>query len=1319
MNTMENRTLHIILCCLWGCLAPCLSQIEGETEYFFKQLSLQDGISQTTVQCVLCDYKGQIWTGTRYGLNRFDREEMTQYLHKSTDTLSLPHNEVHFCIEDALLNIWVGTENGVVRHNRRHDNFLPALLPDGRKMEAQSCFQTDEGVYFGGYGEFFFYSYREKQIVPLPVKPQEKPGGYFRRICRYDSHLLLASTRWDGTWLYNLHSHTLHRCPFIPERDILALLIDSHEVIWVSPYGKGLYAYSRSGKLLHHFTAENSELKNNIVLDILEKDGRLWLATDGGGLSILDLETQAIHTIQHMPGDSHSLPVNSLYCLYSDNENNIWAGSIRGGLIGIKQVYFQSYGDAPLNTPYGLSEKTVASLCEDADSIVWVGTDGGGVNRFDPATRTFRHYASTYGEKVVSLVDFNRHELLLSCFGKGLYAFNKQTGQTRSLLFRSPEENDRLFKNGTSVNLVRLSDRLFYLVGNKTYLFDAEQQTFTEAAFPDNQMGDLALLPVGTVADTTYLLSPYQLLALSHADNTIRPLLWSDAATKGFNSALRAPDGSFWIGSATGLFHYLPAAKELKAIPTKLFDNINSLRMDTYGRLWIGTPRQLFVYLPQKEDFVMFGESDGVYANEYLAKPTLLSRKGNVYIGGVNGLLAIRKDIPFHEYPEPDIRLLDVVVDGASVGYDMAPTNNALTVPWNHTSLGVKVIAKENDLLRKKIFRFRVEGLSEEYIEMHNHTLTLRSLPVNDYTIWVSCNKKDGSWSTPVQVLSVTVMPPWWKSVWFLSLVVLVLLGSISAFVYLGFKQKEDRLKLEMKEHERKTYEEKIRFLINISHELRTPLTLIYAPLKRLLRSGKVKEPELHRQLGTVYKQAWQMRNLINMVLNVRKMEVGQDVVNISNHNLHEWIYFVADDFTTELETKDVKLAYDFDPEITHLPFDDAKCEIILSNLLMNALKFSKPGTEITVSTRRLNGYVRIAVADQGIGLENVDISRLFTRFYRGNHDRDGSGIGLSYSRMLAELQNGRMNAFDNPGKGATFFFELPETNRLGETSSEIRPYLNELLFVPEENAAPAAPVFDLSKYTVLVVEDEPDLRNYLKDTLAEDFKHVYVAEDGLRALEVIRQRHPDIIVSDIMMPRMNGYEMCKRVKEDVEISHIPVILLTARSDNDSMTTGYKLGADVYLPKPFDIDFLMTVLRNQIKNREFIKQEYKKNAPQVIPQETTFSNADEKFILKLNKLIIDNLNTLDLDVNFLTDKMAMSRASLYNKMKAVTDMGVNDYINKFRMEKAVQLLTATQLSILEISEQCGFSSQRYFSTLFKQVYGTTPTKYRQEKQKVD
>lgn len=1316
-RTMLKQINHSILLLLWGCIfCCCLSAAEGETEYFFKQLSLQDGISQTTVKCILCDYKGQIWTGTRFGLNRFDREEMVQYLHRSGDTLSLPHNEIHFCIEDSLLNVWVGTEDGVVRHNRKDDNFLPAVTADGRKVMAQSYFLTDDGVFFGGYGEFFHYSYREKELVTLPVKPQEQLKGYFRKICKYDSHIFLASTRWNGVWMYNLRTATLHRYPFIHDNDILSLLIDSHETIWVSPYGKGLYGYSRTGKLLYHFTTANSALKNNIILDILEKDGHLWLATDGGGISIMDLKDQSFHTIQHIPGDDHSLPVNSFYCLYSDNENNIWAGSIRGGLIGIKQVYFQTYRDAPLNTPYGLSEKTVVSLCEDAGGYLWIGTDGGGLNRFDPNTRTFRHYPSTYGEKIISIENFNERELLLSCFGKGLYVFNKQTGQTSPLLFRNQEENDRLFKNGTSVNLARISDRYFYLTGTKTYLFDALAKTFTQTAFPDNRMGNLALTPAGSTPEATYLFSPYQLLTLTHADNTIRPLLDTNNEIKEFSTALQAPDGTFWIGSNTGLYHYNPETKEIRPIPTKLFDRVNALCIDTYGRIWIGTPTQLFAYLPEKENFVMFGESDGVYANEYLAKPTLQSRNGDIYIGGVNGLLYIKKDIPFLEYPEPVIRLLDVVLDGASIGYNMAPANNAITIPWNHTSLAVKVIAKENDLLRKKVFRFRVEGLSDEYFEVHNHTLLLRSLPVSNYKIWVSCNKKDGTWSNPVGVLAVEVTPPWWKSAWFIFFSVLITLGGASIFTYLGFKQKEDRLELEMKEHEKRTYEEKIRFLINISHELRTPLTLIYAPLKRILHSNKTLEPGLHKQLTTVYKQAWQMRNLINMVLNVRKMEVGQDVINIRNHNLHEWIYFVADDFTTELTTKGIQLIYDFDPEITTLPFDDSKCEIILSNLLMNALKFCDSGTQITLSTRKINGFVRIAVSDQGIGLENVDISRLFTRFYQGKHGRDGSGIGLSYSRMLAELQHGRMNAFSNPEKGATFFFELPTDNQSGEEVSEIKPYLNELLLAPDEKDASVVSDFDLSKYSVIVAEDESDLRNYLKETLGEYFSQVYAAEDGVRALNIITQRYPDIIISDIMMPRMDGFELCKQIKENVEISHIPVILLTARNDNDSMSTGYKLGADIYLPKPFDIDFLLTVVRNLIKNREFIKQEYKKNAPSVIPQENTFSNADEKFILKLNKLITDNLDNPELDVNFLANKMAMSRASLYNKMKAVTDMGVNDYINKFRMEKAVRLLSTTGLSILEISEQSGFSSQRYFSTLFKQVYGTTPTKYRQEKQ---
>ena len=437
-----------------------------------------------------------------------------------------------------------------------------------------------------------------------------------------------------------------------------------------------------------------------------------------------------------------------------------------------------------------------------------------------------------------------------------------------------------------------------------------------------------------------------------------------------------------------------------------------------------------------------------------------------------------------------------------------------------------------------------------------------------------------------------------------------------------------------------------------------------------------------------------------------------------SDKNLNQWINDIGNDFLNEFSAKNIRIDYHFDNDISEVSFDRTKCEIVLSNLLMNALKYSVPNTLVTISTcfLREEQMVRVAVSDQGIGLKDVDSNKLFTRFYRGNFERSGSGIGLSYSKVLIEMHKGRIGAFDNGDiPGATFYFDLPCLNVLTVINCQPKAYLNELIHL-EDPVKPETEIFETKKYSVLIVEDNPEMNHFIQEVLKEYFVRVHTAMNGCEAMEVIRDRMPDIIVSDVMMPKMDGFELCKTIKNNLDISHIPVVLLTARNDQESNVLGYKLGADAYLPKPFDTELLITVLRNLLKNRETIKLRYRDNLLLPTVQETTISNADERFLLKLNKLICANIDKPELDVKFLTDNMAMSRASLYNKVRALTDMGVNDYINKFRIDKAVDLLLNTDLSITEISEQTGFSYQRYFSSVFKQVKGVAPSQFRREAQ---
>lgn len=1301
-------TKYIYLCFL---SFYCLTVVQAAPEYHFKQISLREGLSESMVKCVLTDHKGIIWIGTHLGLNSFDREKIKTYYHDKKDPCSIPDNNIHFMVEDSLLNLWVSTGQGLALYDREKDIFHPVLFNENQ-LNIQAYVSVKDGLLLFGKGEFYKYNYSDRQIVSLPIHVAEDARIWFEKACTYhqsDSLILLAS-RWNGLWEYNARTGALRRSSLVKDYQIAALLIDSSDNLWLSPYGKGLVGYDRTKKEICRLNAPR-DLSNGIILDIKEREGKLWLATDGGGINIYDKEKGTVDVINHVPGKSSSLPVNSFWCLYNDPDNNMWAGSIRGGLIGMKEIYMRTYQDVFLNSAYGLSEKAVSSMYEDLDNMIWLGTDGGGMNRLDPHTGLFRHYPSTYPSKIVSIIDYNTTELLYSSFGEGLYLLDKRTGTVKEYPVTDADKHNALFKLGKSVHLFRLNEMRFYLLADSVYLYDQSARKLTTV---DAEVGGATFSSLNLITrekNVSYLWGENDLFVLDHTRNNIR-VLHSFADSIGMIAAAsKDQDGDIWIGTSVGLYRFHPEKKTLSPIENDRFLGTTSLGFDRYGRLWIGTHNGLYAYTPDDGKIMMFGESDGVYANEYIAKPPLITGDGDIYMAGMMGLVHIENDLPFPENPDPVIGLLDVILNGASAGSAASRDGNTISVPWNYTSLMAKVIVRENDLMRKKLFRYYIKGTQEEMVESSNHTIAFHALSVGRYEIWVSCNKKNGDWSVPVKLLSVEVMPPWWRTNWFLFCCVLVAVASLSVVFWLVMKRQETRMIWAMKEHEQRTYEEKIRFLINLNHELRTPLTLIYSPLKRLLNSGEIDNAAHSRQLEDILKQTRRVKDIINMVLDVRKMETGTETLSIGSHKLNDWIREVADAFKEELLHKNINLEYLLDGSVGEVPFDAAKCEIVLSNLIMNALKFSNANTCITVSSHLEEDYVHVSVSDQGIGLDNVDITRLFERFYQGTHDRHGTGIGLSYARLLVEMHGGRIGAANNAGKGATFFYELPLNNTT--TSIVARPYLNELLVSSGEKNDTAVD-FSVRKYSVLVVEDEPELRNYLKVSLKESFRQVYVAGDGVEGFDMAIRHLPDIIISDVMMPRMDGFEFCRLLKSNLEVSHIPVILLTARTDQASTVQGYKEGADFYLPKPFDLEFLLAIVRNLLKNREAVKLRYKEGGGTVSPKEDTISNADEQFVKKLNDLIREQLENPELDVNFVATQMAMSRASLYNKLKALTGVSIGDYINKFRMACVMELLADKELSLLEISEKAGFTNQRYFSTVFKQAYGTTPSKYRQE-----
>lgn len=1284
-----------------------LSTKAEQQDYYFRQISLEQGLSQSRVQCIYRDHQGVIWIGTKWGLNSYDQSELKSYFHDREQPNSLPDNFIRFITEDRLGDLYVSTNKGIAIYNKAENQFQP-LKYNGKPFNAWSYLQIGDNFLFGGEETLYQYNLTDKSITTIFPDIDGDKLKCINRIFQWSPDVLITSSKKDGLWMYDLIKKKMYRCPFVKEREINTIFVDSQNRLWVSFYGKGIACYSKEGKRLFSLSTKNSGLNNDIIFDFLEKDNQLWIATDGGGINILDFQTMKFSHLKHISDDEQSLPNNSIYRLYKDQMDNIWIGSIHGGLFAIKKVFIKTYKDVPLNNPNGISERTVVSIFEDKDTLLWIGTDGGGINSFDQKTNTFHHYPTTYGEKVTSITNFSENELLLSCFNKGVFTFNKRTAQMQPFPIINDSISKREFSSGDLVNLYATKDNI-YILGAKVYIYNKHtRQTSILYAPQIDIQRQIAMQAIYSDDTHLYLMGTNNLFKLNFKTNELSSLVNMKEGDD-FTSACRDDKGNFWIGSNFGLLFYNKQTGKTEKIHTNLFNSVSSLAYDKKGKVWIGAQNMFFAYIINEKRFVILDESDGVPSNELIFTPIPALRTPNLYMGGTMGLVRINTDIIFESNSSPILKLLEVKLNGKSTLKQV--NNNCISIPWNHSSFNIKVIADEKNSFRKHLFRYVITGKDKMVIESYLQTLELGTLASGEYTISVSCDTSNGEWSQPTEILTIIVSPPWWKSTWFIILCIFFAFLVAGMVFFSLIRKKENRLKREMREHEKKIYEEKIRFLINISHELRTPLTLIYASLKRILNK-EVKQDELPEYLQGAFKQANQMKDIINIVLDARKMEVGQEVLHISSHPLHKWIQEVAETFQTASKAKEIEITYDFDDSIQSIAYDDTKCKVVLSNLIMNALKYSPNQTRIVIKTIRTNESIQVHVQDQGIGLDNVDIKKLFTRFYQGKHNEGGSGIGLSYAKMLIDLHGGRMGAFNNKDRGATFFYEIPANLQEQEVSCPQHSYLNELLSSPEEEEKIESGSFSLQGYSLLIVEDKQDLREFLKNALKDKFKKIYQAENGLVALEVIKQQQPDIIVSDVMMPQMNGYQLCKEIKENLNISHIPVILLTARADSESQMLGYKLGADAYLPKPFEMEMLLSVIQNQMRNREYIKSRYRGNQFILSPQEATFSNADEQFMIKLNEMIDQNLSQPDLDVKFLTAQMAMSRTSLYNKIKELTGMGANDYINRRRIDKAIILLTQSDMSITEISEQVGFTYQRYFSTLFKEMKGMTPSQFR-------
>ena len=1282
LSAMKRTILTIIF------LAVSLSAFSANQQFVYTQIAQNKGLT-STVNCIYKEKDGDVWIGTPNGLYRFDGYSLDHYeeqLHGSRQIfhISMDRNEA----------LWVLTDRHVLRRDAGSDTFrkISDTVSDFYCMA-----YGDDCIWIGA--DHSLYRYAEgtmKLHMSLPA-PYD---------CRFievlDGGSLLCCSQ-EGKIIVNQNRYETISSTFGEATEVSATLTDSQGRIWIGLYNKGIEVYDKEGQKLKSYNTGNSSLSCDIVLCLAEKDSTILVGTDGGGVNIINPESDSIRVLSHISGDATSFPASSIKSLHIDHYGNIWAGSVRKGLISISQSDMHFYNDSHKGLNSGLSDPTVLCLHQDKDSgLIWIGTDGEGINSYNPATGKFRHYQSTFRTKVVSIADYSDTELAVSTHSDDIWIFNKTTGRLRLLHIDDKNLKYDIRHSGRSINLFNEHNGGLLLFSNEIYRYDKSGRC-SRIGISDSTGISSNLYTLGRNSEGVwfhdenriYILKPHEELLVCkgrHEHGNIR-------------SGHLAENGTIWLATEEGLCKFDSTTGKFTQIKTRLFSDANSVICDKQSRVWIGTDKLLAAYLSEAEAFATFGASDGAAPNEYLPCPHLLADNGDIYLGGVQGLLHIKKQYEIDALEKPVLTLNEVALDGNNVN---VCNEKELKTDRDCRSLSISLSVQEKDMFRHRQYRFY---LSDRIYETSSPVLTLRQMPKpGKYPIYASCTKRNGKWTEPAHIMTMTVPQPWFFTWWSISGFALFLLASYFTAIYSINRRKSHELALAVKEQKEKIYEEKVNMLINISHELRTPLTLITAPLKRLLNSID-RSDDNFAALSRIYRQSRRMRALLDMVLDLRKMEEGDTGLKLDTVNFNTWISTSVNDIVDEEKTESIDIIFDFDDSVQQVEIDKQKCDIVLMNVLINAIKHSSPADTITIQTRLMeNGVVRTSVCDQGPGLSSdIDPAKLFTRFYQSKSEKYGSGLGLSYSKILVEMHGGQIGVINNPDKGATFWWELPLKAADG-LPAEARAYINELLgHSSEVDILPTCQtVFNTSGMSLMIVDDNQDFLDFLREAMSGDFAEIVTVTGGKAAMQnIVSGKLPDIIVSDVNMPEGDGFWLCNELKSNEKYRHIPFVLLTARGEDQSQSESYRLGADGFLAKPFEVETLMELIRSLLRNKAEIRKRYLDNET---ASEADYGSNEEKFILQLNHIVSENLSNPALDQQLICRELGVSRALLYNKMKAITGAGTKEYITKIRIEKAKFLIESTSLTIAEISDMTGFASQSYFSTAFKN-YTRNQSKY--------
>jgi len=1343
-------------------------------DYRFERLDTGHGLSNNTIFCILQDAQGFLWIGTENGLNRYDGKHFKIFRNDPQDSTSISDNDIRCLFEDRQQRLWIGTHTGGLNQfDRKQEKFIRYQTQPHQPQSlihnklAAICEDHQGGLWIATRSAGLDY-FQPKIGKFLHFKENLKINHGPESQHLWDLHIDPENVLWIATenrgllridlnqinWPYPFNPDTVQIQKFLPQTSLPSDLdqFDVRQIVaapdgrlWFATAGRGIIFRDPATQTFSAFQNNPSQpnsLCSNFVNRIwIDHSGRLWAGTWGEGVCLAADQKNFLTHFKNDSEKSFTLAHNVITAIYEDHSGNIWIGTWGGGLNKINPFkhQFQTWRFNP-DTANGLGHKIVQAVYEDTAGVLWVGTYHG-LTRVQRGRNEFSHFKINLNGKIDANANYivtiyeDRNGQIWVGTGRGLYPFdrNRHGFQKIPPLFRALEA-----KKITGIFEEPAGDFWVGTEADGLYQFQRQFNRFVQYVPREEDSTKISSRTINFLyskhAREFWIGTDRGINRYHAARNEFEPFLNRNQPNYTFlqNSILAAYEdaaGRFWIGSQAGLFRLDIPGRTF--YPTGITAAIYGILEDHDLNLWISTNQGLILFDPEQGmikkryhcgNGLLF---DKFHQNAFFKSP----RTGELFFGGVDGLVAFfPKRIQTNPFIPP-IVLTDFQIFNQSVPIGSPflkksiGETEAITLPYSEKVISFEFAALDFTDPATNHYAYQMEGFDQDWVQAGNRNfVTYTNLPPGDFQFKVKGTNNDGRWNETGATLRLKIKPPYWKTTG-AYLIYTILIGLV---IYGGwrFNQYRTRLhfQLQMQQFEAEQLKEmdrlKSRFFANISHEFRTPVTLILGPLEKWI--AKMTDSEARRDFSLMRRNVQRLHRLINQLLDLSRIEAGKMELHRSTEDLVRLVNHFVQSFESQAKLKEVQLLFESCESKLLARVDREKMENIIYNLISNALKFTPKNGKITVSVNSAAGLnappntpsrIEIKVSDTGIGIPADRLDKIFDRFYQVDdsyvREHEGSGIGLALTKELVELHGGEIVVNSAPGVGSVFTVLLPvgEIDTAAATTEIVIDSVAEIPMI-----APLASNPKQGKPRLLVVEDNADLRAYLGDILSSQYQ-VIEAGDGATGLAQARAHVPDLIISDVMMPKMDGFQLCAKLKTDEITSHIPVILLTARATKASKLEGLETGADDYLIKPFDAEELHVRIRNLITQRRQLRARFSQKLS-VDPHEIAVTSADERFLQRALNLIEEKMVDPDFNAEEFSRLIGLSRSQLHRKLDALTGQSATEFIRSIRLKRAASLMKQGYGNISEIAFEVGFNHLSYFTQCFRKEFGVNPKDFK-------